>query len=552
MAKVMFSLRMANGVSVRELEDLIKHFDITTVLAYYDDGRLVEWLKDRGHYDQAEKIKALDSSAPDFKKQLCEILGAPYEESKAFEVDMSDVSTKNERLRRLREFTSNDKIHDAVDNVAFTQEELTALVDKDVDTIYLCGERFEIPGKGGMKYIGLNNPKVEIPENFYNKNISFQNVDLSIDEIVRCMKEAHKNENSAECIKLECIAAELGNAEAQCWYGNSYNTGYGGLEKNYVEAVKWFLKSAEQGYDAAQYHLGNYYYEGKGVEQNYVEAVKWYLKSAEQEYARAQYMMGSCYSEGKGLEKNDEKSTEWYIKAAEQGQTWAQNALGLKYWNGKGVGKNREKANMWFLKSAEQGYSSAQNNIGTSYRDGDGIEKNEEKAIEWLTKAYKQGHKDAKNALIGLIPKQFKLSEVILYAIGGKENLSFKDGINIISSTNEIKIYVKDRHKVKDKVLSSYGATNIQIETRYIRKIVNQKPTIKNLFSAFKETISDGIPSTMTEEKRVDEGNGIIHINLQKINPEDITGFSEILGYEPKVTANFTKESEPFHMSLGG
>ena len=37
----------------------------------------------------------------------------------------------------------------------------------------------------------------------------------------------------------------------------------------------------------AQYILGFCYYNGKGVEQNYEEAVKWYRKSANQGYKDA-------------------------------------------------------------------------------------------------------------------------------------------------------------------------------------------------------------------------------------------------------------------------
>ena len=47
------------------------------------------------------------------------------------------------------------------------------------------------------------------------------------------------------------------------------------------------LVKAERGNASAQYSLGLFYFEGLGVAQDYQEAVRWYLKAAEQGYAEA-------------------------------------------------------------------------------------------------------------------------------------------------------------------------------------------------------------------------------------------------------------------------
>ena len=67
------------------------------------------------------------------------------------------------------------------------------------------------------------------------------------------------------------------NAKAQYELGKKYFDA-----KNYSEAIKWYRKSAEQGYAQAQRNLGNMYYNGYGVKQDYSEAVKWFRKAAEQ------------------------------------------------------------------------------------------------------------------------------------------------------------------------------------------------------------------------------------------------------------------------------
>ena len=55
------------------------------------------------------------------------------------------------------------------------------------------------------------------------------------------------------------------------------------------------------GSPADQYKLGNAYYRGEGVTRDYMQAVKWYRKAADQDMPEAQYMMGVIYDRGEGL-----------------------------------------------------------------------------------------------------------------------------------------------------------------------------------------------------------------------------------------------------------
>ena len=109
------------------------------------------------------------------------------------------------------------------------------------------------------------------------------------------------------------------NAEAQYYLGVMYRNGYG-VAKDYVEAVKWYHKAAEQGYASAQSNLGFMYRNGYGVTKDDVEAVKWYRKAAEQGNATAQYNLGFMYYRGKGVRKDyDVAAYVWFTLAAAQG-----------------------------------------------------------------------------------------------------------------------------------------------------------------------------------------------------------------------------------------
>ena len=191
--------------------------------------------------------------------------------------------------------------------------------------------------------------------------------------------------------------AEQGFAAAQSFLGYCYGTSHG-VEKNRVEAAKWYQKAAEQGSAEAQLNLGRCYEDGDGVEKNEFEAVKWYRKAAEQGDADAQLNLGRCYEDGDGVEKNEFEAVKWYRKAAEQGYIEAQYALGLCYDYGMEV-EDKTEAAKWYQKAAEQGSAEAQLNLGRCYEDGDGVEKNEFEAVKWYRKAAEQGYIEAQYAL---------------------------------------------------------------------------------------------------------------------------------------------------------
>jgi TPR repeat protein len=54
------------------------------------------------------------------------------------------------------------------------------------------------------------------------------------------------------------------------------------VPKDQAEAVRWFLRAAEQGLAEAQNNLGWVYANGFGVPKDKAEAARWYRKAAEQ------------------------------------------------------------------------------------------------------------------------------------------------------------------------------------------------------------------------------------------------------------------------------
>jgi TPR repeat protein len=113
-----------------------------------------------------------------------------------------------------------------------------------------------------------------------------------------------------------------------------------------------------------QHFTGAKYFSGLGVDKNYLEAEKWYRLAAERGYARSQTALGKLYDEGLGVKQDHDEALKWYRRAADQGEPEAQFLLGYMHFVGRVVAKDPLEALKWFHLSANQG-----NDEGRRYRD---------------------------------------------------------------------------------------------------------------------------------------------------------------------------------------
>lgn len=199
---------------------------------------------------------------------------------------------------------------------------------------------------------------------------------------------------------LQPLAAD-GNSQAQVTLGIMYDYGQG-VTKDPAEAMKWYIKAAEQGIPVVQHDVGVKYFQGSGVKQDYLEAAKWWELSANAGLADSQFNLGLMYYRGLGLETDYQKAAELFRKASEQGHPHAQYSLAVMNAFGQGMEKDYAEALKWFGESAEHGVAQAQFNLGVFYENGYGLTKNMDTAKQWYSKAAKQGLEEAKQKLAEL------------------------------------------------------------------------------------------------------------------------------------------------------
>ncbi len=192
-------------------------------------------------------------------------------------------------------------------------------------------------------------------------------------------------------------SADAGYDYAQFVLARMYRDGLCGLAEDHQKALQLFEKAAIQGLPEAQIAFGEYYSLGYLVSENDSIALHWFTKAYEAGEPDAAYYLGVCYENGFGVTQDYKKAFEIYTKGANQGSAMAQYNLGSLYFlGGEHAPKNEELALNWFEKSAEQGYMIAQYNLGIFYRDGLGnLQKDFNKAIDWMKKSAEQGFADA-------------------------------------------------------------------------------------------------------------------------------------------------------------
>jgi hypothetical protein len=139
-----------------------------------------------------------------------------------------------------------------------------------------------------------------------------------------CMKELEQARQAAhdghchECYAHVSHVAPHGPAKAQNLLGQMYEEGLG-VEKNIVEAIKWYERAAMRGIPEAENRLGHIYYRGGAVGQDLQKARKWLARAAKHDVGEAQYTLGHMYQNGEGVPVNRQTAAGWLKKAAVHG-----------------------------------------------------------------------------------------------------------------------------------------------------------------------------------------------------------------------------------------
>lgn len=431
--KIRFPLQM-NGTDVRTIEELRENFDLSSILGYLTNGKLVTWLEDRYYDNEAMAVRALSTDEADLNQKLMSILGVSND-VKTEEIDLEAIQRRNEKLMLLRQITDDKEIIDNVDCVAFNQDELYDILDDGKETIYLCQGEFNIPlTVKNVMYIGLDDPIVFLRAydnvNFDSQNIKFINICFGWDisnitnkdrlyQAERLMEQskfkeaisileiltAEKNpraftmlaliyekvyENNDKSQKIKIQSAELGNVFD--WVE---------IDKEFSKYKELLHKMVNKGDKIAMGYLGYIY----SLDNDFDNASHFFelgVSKKDMLSCEALYSMYMDEYMGKDIPEkyiNKIKALTYGKEAASLGVAEIANKVGVVYDNGKIVSRDIDRAIKYYKIAASYGNTFAYNNLGLCYYNGDGVEQDYKKAAELFSKAAKQGHSDAQNYL---------------------------------------------------------------------------------------------------------------------------------------------------------
>jgi len=217
--------------------------------------------------------------------------------------------------------------------------------------------------------------------------------------------------NPAEALRWAQSVCARTNAFGQYALARLYEEGCGvGWDTNkaaelYIQCTDELRKMAQKGDAEAQSDVGWIYEKGRGVQTNREEAIKWYRKSADQGYARGQFLLLMTYTDDFGVPADNRigAARELCLKAAEQGCAEAQNQWGVWCSSGsEGFPADDGDAIVWYRKAALVGLPCAEYNVGKCYADGHGVVQNQAEALKWYRKAAEDGDPVAQTDMAAL------------------------------------------------------------------------------------------------------------------------------------------------------
>lgn len=209
-----------------------------------------------------------------------------------------------------------------------------------------------------------------------------------------CAKDSTRNDDKHDYQEVHVWlkkAAGKNNANAQCAAGCYCYKGLGGVERNYVKAMQYFTKSAENGCAKVYANMGELHHYGYGVSIDYNQALRLYKQA--NGTGTALNGIGLLHQSGLGVPQNYSKSMKYFELSADKKCEVAFNSLGDIYYCGlDDVDQNYEKAFRYYSKSAEKQCDKGQFNLGSMHWKGESTEIEYNLAPHWMKKAAYNGN----------------------------------------------------------------------------------------------------------------------------------------------------------------
>jgi TPR repeat protein len=188
-------------------------------------------------------------------------------------------------------------------------------------------------------------------------------------------------------------------------------------------AADWVFVAAVEGLPQAQVLYGRMLLEGTGLDKNPVQALKWFRRAASNGDIDANNMVGRCLDNGWGTPEDPAAAAAHFQRAADAGHAWAQYNLGHMYLDGRGVTRDRTLAYRYYSMAAEQQHERAMSLVGRCCEEGWGTPRNLDGAADWYRRSAEAGYFRGQYNWASLLLKAGRFEEAAVWferaAMGG-------------------------------------------------------------------------------------------------------------------------------------
>lgn len=170
---------------------------------------------------------------------------------------------------------------------------------------------------------------------------------------------AYRKQNFGQAFRIWKPLAERGDIRAAFGMARLYFYGLGGVDKNDLEAAKWYTRAAKAGHLEAQFQIARMYALGYGVDQNYREAIRWYTSAGRRGHIKAMVELGDQYANGRFIPKSERRARLWYRQAAVRGSTIGMIKLAEMLAGSTRIPRDYRRAYTWLLIAEAKGSRAA-------------------------------------------------------------------------------------------------------------------------------------------------------------------------------------------------
>jgi len=148
-----------------------------------------------------------------------------------------------------------------------------------------------------------------------------------------------------------------------------YYEGSATISKNFMKALEWVEKAANEGDVFSMVQTGILYFTGSTnpiVFEDFEKSYNWFLKADEKGNEMATYYLGLHHQWGRFIEKNSEKAKDYYQLVIKGKDTQAKNQAMFRLSQILRLEGDEEKAKYWLIKAAETGNGRSLEQLATS------------------------------------------------------------------------------------------------------------------------------------------------------------------------------------------